>query len=298
MNQQVQVANERWYAIGIGLLEGITMFWDVCLLLTRRVPKASYKRFPSRQTAEDWLKLVHDIEDAVLLDMAAAKAAVAQHNAATALPAAVPRSSLPSSASPGSLDDATPVSSRPRPTAVPPSRSAAPSSSSSTAAEPFIRTARLTQSPVHARSLKRARRASGDDVTLGSSTADINDRFVNILPALLRLVEIFSSGNAVIITEATIPTPGDDERRSDTSMGLDVSGAYNIPDIEETGCRQEVVKSKGKAKANNEPWSPMGALQGVNLARDTVDDIDDGNSGGGSDNDDDRDGGDWVPVDG
>ncbi|KAH7169280.1 hypothetical protein DER46DRAFT_658911 [Fusarium sp. MPI-SDFR-AT-0072] len=221
MNQQVQVANERWYAIGIGLLEGITMFWDVCLLLTRRVPKASYKRFPSRQTAEDWLKLVHDIEDAVLLDMAAAKAAVAQHNAATALPAAVPRSSLPSSASPGSLDDATPVSSRPRPTAVPPSRSAAPSSSSSTAAEPFIRTARLTQSPVHARSLKRARRASGDDVTLGSSTADIN-----------------------------------------------------------------------------EPWSPMGALQGVNLARDTVDDIDDGNSGGGSDNDDDRDGGDWVPVDG
>uniref|UniRef100_A0A0D2YH85 Uncharacterized protein n=1 Tax=Fusarium oxysporum (strain Fo5176) TaxID=660025 RepID=A0A0D2YH85_FUSOF len=159
-------------------------------------------------------------------------------------------------------DDAKPFSSRPRPTAVPSSSSAAPSSASSTAAETSTRTARLAQSPGQARSSKRARRTSGDDTTLGSSTADISGRFVNILPALLRLVDIFSNGNAVIITEARNPTPGDDERRSDTLMGLYVSGAYNIPDIEETGCRQKIVKGTG-----------------------AVDDIDDGDGGDGSDND-------------
>ncbi|KAL5588025.1 hypothetical protein FOVSG1_013161 [Fusarium oxysporum f. sp. vasinfectum] len=310
---------------------GVTTTWDVCLLLTKRVPGTSYKRFPSRQAAEEWLKLVHDIEDAVLLNMAAAKAAVAQRDAATAppalpaLPAAVPSSSCPLSTSPDALgqlrqllqqnlgdtrtieglkdlaflptasngalasgsralpapssspddpvfsthapytrhksgnsyqiaidrtsdsDDAKPFASRPRPTAVPSSNSAAPSSASSTAAETSIPATRLAQSPGQARLSKRARCTSGDDITLGSSTADISDRFVNILPALLRLVDIFSNGNAVIITEVSKPTPGDDERRSDTLMGLDVSDAYNIPDIEETGCRQEIVKGKCKA---------------------------------------------------
>ncbi|KAL5620039.1 hypothetical protein FOBRF1_003285 [Fusarium oxysporum] len=288
---------------------GVTTTWDVCLLLTKRVPGTSYKRFPSRQAAEEWLKLVHDIEDAVLLNMAA-KAAVAQRDAATAppalpaLPAAVPSSSSPLSTSPDALgqlrqllqqnlgDTRTievlkdlaflPTASN---GALASGSQALPAPSSSPddpvfrlatqtmqshllpgpgrqlfrpPAQPLhlrpvrpllklLPTTRLAQSPGQARLSKRARCTSGDDITLGSSTADISDRFVNILPALLRLVDIFSNGNAVIITEVSKPTPGDDERRSDTLMGLDVSDAYNIPDIEETGRRQEIVKGKCKA---------------------------------------------------
>ncbi|EWY89507.1 hypothetical protein FOYG_10331 [Fusarium oxysporum NRRL 32931] len=278
MNQQVEVANERWYAIGIGLLVGITTIWD---------------RFPFGQAAEEWLNVmqrqhlqlfphflpqypnlgdirtIKTLKDLAFLP-AASNGALASGSRALPASSSSPDDPVFSPHAPytrhksgnsyeividrtSDSDDAKPFSSRPRPTAVPSSSSAAPSSASSTAAETSTRTARLAQSPGQARSSKRARRTSGDDTTLGSSTADISGRFVNILPALLRLVDIFSNGNAVIITEARNPTPGDDERRSDTLMGLYVSGAYNIPDIEETGCPQKIVKGTGKAKVNHEP---------------------------------------------
>ncbi|CVK98611.1 uncharacterized protein FMAN_08551 [Fusarium mangiferae] len=100
-------------------------------------------------------------------------------------------------------EDAKPSSRRPRSSAVPPPSSAASSSTNSTTTEPHIRTVRLAQSSDQARSAKRARRTSGD-LTFVSNAAEINDRFVNIQPALDRLSEIFMRGNAVIITEDRI----------------------------------------------------------------------------------------------
>ncbi|KAF5986056.1 hypothetical protein FBULB1_2620 [Fusarium bulbicola] len=151
-------------------------------------------------------------------------------------------------------DDAKPSSSWPRPrlTAVPPSSSAASSSTNSTAIEPRVRTVRLAQSSDQAHSAKRARRTSGH-LTFVSSAADINDRFVNIQPALDRLHEIFMKGNAVIITEDEIADPGGEQERSDTFMSLDVSGAYTKVTADQTeGCEEmnkSTSKGKGKARA-------------------------------------------------
>ncbi|KAG5824884.1 hypothetical protein H9Q74_005018 [Fusarium xylarioides] len=149
-------------------------------------------------------------------------------------------------------DDANPSSTRPRPmpTAAPPSSSAASSSTNSTTIEPRVRTARLAQSSDQARSAKRARRTSGD-LTFVSDAADINDRFVNIQPALDRLREIFKRGNAATITEDEIATPGGEQERSDTLLRLDISGAYTRVTADQEEWWEEMNKStsKGKGKA-------------------------------------------------
>ncbi|KAF5576283.1 hypothetical protein FPANT_11005 [Fusarium pseudoanthophilum] len=109
MAQQSKVVDERWYGIGDGILEGVTDTWYICALLTRRYPGASFRRFSSRKDAEDWLWRIHNIENPVLIDLAAAKAAVAVVEAAAApialpavaaIPAAVPSSSAPSATPP------------------------------------------------------------------------------------------------------------------------------------------------------------------------------------------------------
>ncbi|KAG9500507.1 hypothetical protein J7337_008987 [Fusarium musae] len=318
MAQQSKVVDERWYAIGDGILK--------------------VKKFPSREAAEEWLLSIHGINNPVVIDLASARAAVAVVEAAAAprvlpavaaIPAAIPSSSAPSATPPvpmgqvlqllqqslgdprtaealrnlfsspaaassarsnyahagssGTLpapssspddpvfsprathtgrkslvidcssdDDAKPSSTlpSPMPTAVPPSSSAASCSANSTATKPPVRTARLTRSSDQARSAKRARRTSGD-LTFGSSAADINDRFVNIQPALDRLHEIFMNGNAVIITEDEITAPGGEEGRSTTSMGLDLSGACTKVTADQIERCAEMNKStsKGKRKA-------------------------------------------------
>ncbi|KAG5754060.1 hypothetical protein H9Q70_003318 [Fusarium xylarioides] len=332
MAQETQATEERWYGIGIGRLLGVTTVWYICSILTRGYPGASFRKFPSRQAAEQWMLHIHEIENPVLIDLAAARAAVAVAEAAAApraLPASVPSSSPPLSTPPapmgpllqllqqslgdprtaealknllsspaassaassndahaggsGSLpapssspdrpvfssqaphtgrrslaidwtsdDDANPSSTRPRPmpTAAPPSSSAASSSTNSTTIEPRVRTARLAQSSDQARSAKRARRTSGD-LTFVSDAADINDRFVNIQPALDRLREIFKRGNAATITEDEIATPGGEQERFDTLLRLDISGAYTKVTADQEEWWEEMNKStsKGKGKA-------------------------------------------------
>ncbi|KAI1010016.1 hypothetical protein LB503_011547 [Fusarium chuoi] len=223
-------------------------------------------------------------------------------------------------------DDAKVSSRRPMPNAVPPSSSAASSSTNSTTTEPRIRTVRLAQSSDQARSAKRARRTSGD-LTFVSDTVDINDRFVNIQPALDRLNEIFMRGNAVIITEDRIAAPEDNEERSDTRMGLDVSGAYNKVTADHIERWEEMNKStskgKGKAKAQGtvkyeREGSTGGSSQGFHhplwksaqgrdevLRSDEAEGVDggnnsnDGGAGDGGDKGDKGDDGndsDWVSV--
>lgn len=147
-------------------------------------------------------------------------------------------------------DDAKASPRRPMPNAVAPSSSAASSSTNLTTTEPRIRTVRLAQSSDQARSAKRARRTSGD-LTSVSNATDINNRFLNIQPALDRLNEIFMRGNAVIITEDRIAAPEDGEQRSDTLMRLDVSGAYTKVTADHIERWEEMNKStsKGKGKA-------------------------------------------------
>ncbi|KAF5532493.1 hypothetical protein FNAPI_12938 [Fusarium napiforme] len=322
MEYQTVDIDERWYGIGDGILKGITTIWHICKILTCHYPGASFKKFATRQAAERWMFHVHGIENPVLIDLAAAKAAVA----VAALPAAVPSSSSPLSTPPamaqvlqllqqslghprtaealrnllsspavastarshdahaggsGALlapsssaddpvfsprathrgrkslvidcssdDDAKPSSTvpRPMPAAVPPSSSADSSSTNLTATEPPVQTVRLARSSDQARSTKRARRASGD-LTFVSGAVNINDRFVNIQPALDRLHEIFMKGNAVIITEDEITAPGGEQERSTTMMGLDLSGAYTRVTADQIEMNKSTSKGKGKAKA-------------------------------------------------
>ncbi|KAF4500968.1 hypothetical protein FAGAP_2829 [Fusarium agapanthi] len=104
MAQQTEVTDERWYGIGDGRLKGITTIWYICSILTRGYSGASYKRFPSRQAAKEWMLRIHGIEDPDLIDLPTAKAAVARAEAAVRalvpLPAAFPSSSPPSSTPP------------------------------------------------------------------------------------------------------------------------------------------------------------------------------------------------------
>ncbi|SCV34485.1 uncharacterized protein FFB14_04952 [Fusarium fujikuroi] len=112
LEQQLKADEERWYAIGDGRSKGITTIWHICSILTRCYPGASFRKFKSRADAEEWMLRVHGIESPDLIDLAAARAAVASEEAAAAaaslpalapLPAAVPSSSPPSSTPPGSM---------------------------------------------------------------------------------------------------------------------------------------------------------------------------------------------------
>ncbi|KAF5974337.1 hypothetical protein FCOIX_8349 [Fusarium coicis] len=93
-------------------------------------------------------------------------------------------------------------------------------------------------------------RTSGD-LTFVSDAANINDRFVNIQPALDRLHEIFMNGSAVIIAEDEIAAPGGEQERSNTLMGLDLSGASTKVTADKIERCAELNKStsKGKGKA-------------------------------------------------
>ncbi|KAF9777718.1 hypothetical protein IL306_004341 [Fusarium sp. DS 682] len=264
------------------------------------------RKFPTRVAAEDWLKAVHGIDNATIIDLPAARAAVAERNAAlaasappssaTPVPAETPAAPAPAPAPASSL--ALPVPASPEGIAqllqvlhqhfgdplfrasvanlaIPPQPSSTPEPAASATRGSAGLSVPSSSPNVPA---FNARRTSNDDVTQCPPSIDIKDRFLNVLPAMARLVEIFDNGNVAMITEITIPTPSATDSDSDeaewysgSTKKIDLEGAYNLAKLKSPGPLKLKLPEGYEEFVKDDYDVPTGITQGPHLAEEDND---------------------------